>query len=68
LERGEQLVAVEVKWVQRITDRDVAALRTCMQDLKGRVRLGILLSPGAEVVALDRHILAVPFHTFFGVA
>jgi len=39
-----------------------------MQDLKGRVRLGILLSPGAEVVALDRHILAAPFHTFFGVA
>jgi len=53
LERGEQLVA---------------ALRTCMQDLKGRVRLGILLSPGAEVLALDRHTLAVPFHTFFGVA
>jgi len=45
----------------------VAALRACMQDLKGRVRLGILLSPGTEVVALDRHILAVPFHTFFGV-
>jgi hypothetical protein len=29
---------------------------------------GILLSPGAEVVALDRHIFAVPFHTFFGTA
>jgi len=39
-----------------------------MQDLKGWVRLGILLCPGAEVVAIDRHILAVPFHTFFAVA
>jgi len=42
--------------------------RTCMQDLKGRVRLGILLSPGSEVLVLDRRTLTVPFRTFFGVA
>lgn len=57
-----------VKRAQRTPDRDVAALRSCTQDLKGRVRLAGLLSPGAEVVALDRHILAVPFHTSSGVA
>jgi len=45
----------------------VAALRICMQDLKGRLRLGILLSPGAEVMTLDRHILAIPFHAFSGI-
>jgi hypothetical protein len=39
-----------------------------MQDLKGRVRLGILISPGAEIVALGRLILAVPIYNFFGVA
>jgi hypothetical protein len=38
-----------------------------MQDLKETVRLGILLSIGSEVLALDHHTLAVPFWTFFGV-
>ena len=41
-------------------------LRTSIHNPKGRVRLGILLSPGAEVAALDCSILAVPLPTFFG--
>ncbi|OGB88586.1 MAG: hypothetical protein A3H39_06410 [candidate division NC10 bacterium RIFCSPLOWO2_02_FULL_66_22] len=67
IERGDALVAVEVKWTQRITERDTAGLRQCAQDLKGAVRLGLLLYPGSETVALDRHTLAVPFSTFFGI-
>jgi len=34
-------------------------LRTCMEDPKGKFRPGIILSPSAEAVALDRRILAV---------
>jgi predicted AAA+ superfamily ATPase len=67
IERGDALVAIEVKWAQRITERDTAGLRQCAQDLKGAVRLGLLLYPGSETVALDRRTLAVPFSTFFGI-
>jgi hypothetical protein len=67
IERGDALVAIEVKWAQRITERDTAGLRQCAQDLKGAVRLGLLLYPGTEIVALDRRTLAVPFSTFFGI-
>ncbi len=67
LERGESLVGIEVKWTQRITDSDTIGLRQCTQALKGRVRLGILLYPGTEALALDRHTLAIPFSIFFGV-
>jgi len=67
LERGEALVAVEVKWSQRISEADVAGLRQVARDLKGRVRLGILLYPGTDALALDAHTVAVPFSIFFGV-
>jgi predicted AAA+ superfamily ATPase len=67
LERGEQLVAVEVKWTQRFTEADTAGLRQCADDLKGRVRLGILIYPGTELIALDRQTIAVPASIFFGV-
>lgn len=66
LGQGERLVAVEVKWSQRIGTAETAGLERCRQDLKGRVRLGILLYPGTETVALDRHTVAVPFSVFFG--
>jgi uncharacterized protein len=67
IERGDTLVAVEVKWSQRISDADLAGLRQSMRDLKSRMRLGILLYPGTEALALDAHTLAVPFSIFFGV-
>jgi len=68
IERGEALVAVEVKWTQRITSGDTAGLQQCAEDLRGRVRMSLLLYPGTEVLALDRHTVAVPFNIFFGVA
>jgi hypothetical protein len=67
IEQGERLVAVEVKWSQRISDADVASLHQCARDLKSRVRLGILLYPGTEAIALDARTLALPFSIFFGV-
>jgi len=65
LEQGEELVAIEVKWSQRIGTAEAAGLEQCRTDLKGRVRLGILLYPGTEIVALDRATVAVPFSVFF---
>ncbi len=67
LERGEHLVPVEVKWSQRLTDSDTAGLRQCANDLQGRVKLGVLVYPGTELIALDRRTVAVPASILFGV-
>jgi predicted AAA+ superfamily ATPase len=67
IERGREIVAVEVKWGQRIEERDIANLKRCSQDLKSRLRLSVILYGGAEVVPLGSAMLAVPFPVFFGV-
>lgn len=67
IEQGEALVAVEVKWSQRISEADGASLHQCARDLKGRVHLSVLLYPGTEALALDTRTLAVPFSIFLGV-
>jgi len=67
IEKGREMVAVEVKWGQRIDERDIANLKQCSQSLKSRLRLSVILYGGAEVVPLGQNIIAVPFPVFFGV-
>jgi len=67
IERGEKIVAIEVKWSQKLDSSDIAGLKDCERDLKGRHVLSILLYPGRELLALDRQTIAVPFGVFFGI-
>jgi hypothetical protein len=46
IERGADLVGVQVKWGARIVDRDVANLHACAEDLKGRLRMAVILYGG----------------------
>ena len=66
MERAGRLVAIEVKWGNRIEDSVVKNLEQCARDLKGALGLSIVLYGGRETVALGKHILAVPFGTFLG--
>jgi predicted AAA+ superfamily ATPase len=68
IERGRDLVAIEVKWGQRIEELDIANLRRCGEALKDRLRFSVVLYGGTEVVALSPKIVAMPFSLFFGVA
>ncbi|MCJ7610644.1 MAG: ATP-binding protein [Candidatus Aminicenantes bacterium] len=68
MERAGRLVAIEVKWGNRIDDAAVRNLERCAIDLKGALGLSIVLYGGKEVVALGPRILAVPFAIFFGIA
>jgi hypothetical protein len=67
IERGEKLVAIEVKWSQKLDNSDIAGLKDCARDLKERHIMSVLLYPGREIVAIDRQTIAVPFSVFFGV-
>jgi len=68
IERGREVVAIEVKWAQRIEESDIANLRRCGEALKDRLRFSVVLYGGTEVVALSPKIVAMPFSLFFGVA
>ena len=66
IERGEKIVAIEVKWSHKLESYDMAGLKDCARDLKGRHVLSVLLYPGTELVAIDRETIAMPFGFFFG--
>lgn len=68
LVRGEDVVAVEVKWTRRLDEKDLAGLRSCREALGDRLRMSVLLHPGEAVLAVDERTVAVPMSVFFGVA
>jgi len=67
IEHGEKIIAIEVKWSHKLESSDIAGLKDCAQDLKGRHVLSVLLYPGTELVAIDKQTIAMPFGFFFGV-
>ena len=67
LERGEKLVALEVKWSQRIEDKDIAGMKRCADELGGKLHFSIILYSGTEIVPCAPRIIAVPFPAFFGI-
>jgi predicted AAA+ superfamily ATPase len=67
IERGKELVALEVKWAARINESDIANLKQCAEDLKERLRLSVILYTGTEVVPFGPQIIAVPLPVFFGI-
>jgi len=66
LERGSEVIGVEVKLSAEIRERDLRGLAGLRQALGSRFRLGVVLHPGRYTVALDRQTMAVPFAAFFG--
>jgi predicted AAA+ superfamily ATPase len=66
LERAGEMVGIEVKWGSGADASALAGLRDCQSALGRAFRLGVLLYSGGEVVALDKHLVAVPFSIFFG--
>jgi len=66
VERGEKVVAVEVKGTAKLTGRDLSGLRALRQDLGDRLQLGILAYLGTEARVVDRHLVAVPLASFLG--
>lgn len=66
IERGEEVVGLEVKWSASIDPRQLKALNACREALGKRWRLGVLLHGGTEAVALDHQTVALPAARAFG--
>ena len=67
VEHGEKVVAIEVKWSHKLEDSDLAGIKDCARDLKGRHVMSVLLYPGTEMIAVDKQTLVMPFGFFFGI-
>lgn len=52
LERGKEIVAIEVKGGHRIEESDIRNLKRCAENLKNRVRLSVFLYGRSEVLHL----------------
>ena len=66
LERGGDIVGIEVKWGAGIQERDLSGMNGCREALGKRWRMGVLLHGGTETVPIDDKTIAVPFGVFFG--
>lgn len=67
IEHGKKIIAIEVKWSHKLESSDMAGLKDCAKDLKGRHVLSVLLYPGTELVVIDKQTIAMPFGFFFGI-
>jgi hypothetical protein len=68
IERGDRLIAVEVKWGQSLSDSDLSGLNQCQADFKEKLAFSIILYGGTETVPLGPRLAAVPFQQFLGTA
>jgi len=67
IERGGQMVAIEVKWAHRIDESEITNLKRCAEDLKDKLHFSVILYSGTEIVPFTPQIVAIPFPVFFGI-
>jgi hypothetical protein len=65
IERGEQLIPVEVKWRGDIRLKDITGMQVFLQDFKNEARWGIVLYKGSQLLKMKENIFLVPYQYFF---
>ena len=68
IERGEHVVAVEVKSTATLQRRDLSGLRALRDDLGDRFALGILAYLGSDPRVVDDRLVALPLASLLGVS
>jgi Holliday junction resolvase-like predicted endonuclease len=66
IERGDRIVAVEVKSSTTLTHRDLGGIKALQGDAGARFALGIVAYLGEEVRVLGERLLAVPLTSLLG--
>jgi predicted AAA+ superfamily ATPase len=61
LERGNELIPIEVKWTENPTVKDARHLKSFMADHKDRCERGYIVSRCPHVLALTDNIRAIPW-------
>lgn len=65
IERGDQLIPVQVKWRSAISLKDVTGMQVFLQDFKNEAHWGIVLYKGRQLLKI-REYLPGSYGYFFG--
>lgn len=65
--RGRELVGVEVKAAMTLSDSDFKGLRALQEAVGGRMRSGVVLYGGREVLPFGKGLWAMPIQALWGV-
>jgi predicted AAA+ superfamily ATPase len=65
IERGDRLLAIEVKWGRQLDPSVLRSVRWLQGQLGRRLILSIVLYGGEDVLALGPQLVAVPYDVFF---
>jgi hypothetical protein len=68
VERGDRIVAVEVKAARSLRHRDMSGLRALQSDTGPRFQMGLLAYLGDEVRVLGERLVALPLAILLGVS
>lgn len=63
---GGDLVGVEIKASASVTERDLRGLKRFDEVSGGRMRLGVILYDGTEILPLGANLVAAPISTLWG--
>lgn len=66
IEKGERLLAIEVKWSQHIDKSVLHSFKALRDQLRDKLVMGIVLYRGKDVLLLNEKLIAVPYEYFFG--
>jgi hypothetical protein len=65
LERGGEMVGIEVKSAAAVRSRDLSGLARCREAFGRRWRLSLVLYAGSEALTIDERTVALPLAGFF---
>lgn len=65
IERGDQMIPVEVKWRSSVSLKDVTGMQVFLQDFKNEAQWGIVLYKGSQLLKIKENIFLVPYEYFF---
>lgn len=65
IERGEQLIPIEVKWRNAVRLKDVTGMQVFLEDLKNEARWGIVVYRGKQLLKIKENIFLVPYEYLF---
>lgn len=65
IERSGQLIPIEIKYQEHVTQREVMGILNFMRDFRSQAPWGMVLYRGTHLLKLHDHLFLVPFGHFF---
>lgn len=65
IEKGNQLIPIEVKWRSAVKLKDITGMQVFLKDFKNEAPWGIVFYKGSQLLKIKENIFLVPYEYFF---